>query len=75
MKLLNPGHLIDGFEVEACLHAGGMAHIYKVVYAPSDDGQRRAAEFPMAMKIPRMTAGDGAENIISFEVEQQILTP
>ncbi|PUE51517.1 serine/threonine protein kinase [Limnohabitans sp. 2KL-17] len=73
MKLLNPGHLIDGFEVEACLHAGGMAHIYKVVYAPSDDGTRRAAEFPLAMKIPRMTASDGAENIVSFEVELQIL--
>jgi serine/threonine protein kinase len=25
------------------------------------------------MKIPRMTAGDGAENIVSFEVEHQIL--
>ncbi|MBP8150066.1 MAG: protein kinase [Limnohabitans sp.] len=74
MKLLNPGHLIDGFEVEACLHAGGMAHIYKVVYAPSLDGSRRAAEFPMAMKIPRMTAGDGAENIVSFEIELQILS-
>jgi serine/threonine protein kinase len=74
LKLLNPGHLIDGFEVEACLHAGGMAHIYKVVYAPSDDGSRRAAEFPMAMKIPRMTAADGAENIVSFEIEQQILS-
>jgi serine/threonine protein kinase len=73
VKLLNPGHLIDGFEVEACLHAGGMAHIYKVVYAPSDDGNRRAAEFPMAMKIPRMTTSDGAENIVSFEVELQIL--
>ena len=73
MKLLNPGHLIDGFEVEACLHAGGMAHIYKVVYAPSEDGKRRAAEFPMAMKIPRMTVGDGAENIVSFEIELQIL--
>ena len=29
--------------------------------------------FPMAMKIPRMTAGDGAENIVSFEVEHQIM--
>jgi eukaryotic-like serine/threonine-protein kinase len=74
LKLLNPGHQIDGFEVEACLHAGGMAHIYKVLYAPSDDGTRRAAEFPMAMKIPRMTASDGAENIVSFEIEQQILS-
>jgi serine/threonine protein kinase len=27
----------------------------------------------MAMKIPRMTAGDGAENIVSFEVESQIM--
>jgi serine/threonine protein kinase len=27
----------------------------------------------MAMKVPRMTAGDGAENIVSFEVELQIL--
>lgn len=74
MKLLNPGHLIDGFEVEACLHAGGMAHIYKVGYAPAADGTRRSAEFAMAMKIPRMTAADGAENIVSFEIEQQILS-
>ncbi len=74
MKLLNPGHLLDGFEIEACLHAGGMAHVYQVRYAPSEDGTRRTSEFPMAMKIPRMTAGDGAENIVSFEVELQILS-
>jgi hypothetical protein len=73
MKLLNPGHVIDGFEIEECLHAGGMAHIYTVQFALSEDGTRRESEFPMAMKIPRMTAGDGAENIVSFEVEHQIL--
>ena len=73
MKLLQPGEVIDGFEMEECLHAGGMAHIYKVSYAPAADGTRREPEFPMAMKIPRMTAGDGAENIISFEIEQQIM--
>ena len=73
MKLLEPGHVIDGFEIQACLHAGGMAHIYTVQYALRDDGSRRESEFPMAMKIPRMTAGDGAENIVSFEVEHQIL--
>ena len=56
------------------MHAGGMAHVYKVLYAPAADGSRRSSEFPMAMKIPRMTAGDGAENIISFEVELQILS-
>jgi len=74
LKLLNPGHELDGFEIESCMHAGGMAHVYKVVYAPAADGSRRRSEFPMAMKIPRMTAGDGAENIVSFEVELQILS-
>lgn len=73
MKLLQPGEVIDGFEIEECVHAGGMAHIYKVRYAPAADGSRRESEFPMAMKIPRMTAGDGAENIISFEIELQIM--
>lgn len=68
MKLLAPGERLDGFVIGECLHAGGMAHIYRVDF---EDG--RAPPFPMAMKIPRMTAGDGAENILSFEVELQIL--
>ena len=69
MKLLEPGTEVDGFTVLDCIHAGGMAHIYRVEYAvgPPNPG------FPLAMKIPRMTAGDGAENIVSFEVELQIL--
>ncbi len=47
----------------------GMAHIYRVECASGapDPG------FPMAMKIPRMTAGDGARDIVGFEVELQIL--
>ncbi len=73
MKLLEPGTLIDGFEVGRCIHAGGMAHIYEVQHAPGADSTRRQAEFPMAMKIPRMTAGDGAETILSFEVELMIM--
>jgi len=69
MKLLEPGTPLDGFVIDACIHSGGMAHIYSVHYAngASDPG------FPMVMKIPRMTAGDGAENIVSFEVEHQLL--
>ncbi len=69
MKLLEPGAVVDGFVVRDCIHAGGMAHIYRVEYASGapDPG------FPMAMKIPRMTAGDGAENIVGFEVELQLL--
>ncbi|MDT7519211.1 bifunctional serine/threonine-protein kinase/universal stress protein [Rhodoferax sp. TBRC 17660] len=69
MKLLEPGEVLDGFRIEACIHSGGMAHIYRVVYA---DG-RPGPGFDMAMKVPRMTAGDGAENIVSFEVECQIM--
>lgn len=69
MKLLEPGTQLDGFVIEDCIHSGGMAHIYRVHYAngASDPG------FPMVMKIPRMTAGDGAETIVSFEVEHQLM--
>lgn len=73
MKLLKPGALLDGFAIEACIHSGGMAHIYRVHYAEERADGARDPGFPMAMKIPRMTAGDGAENIVSFEVEHQIL--
>ncbi|MBP9941611.1 MAG: protein kinase [Comamonas sp.] len=72
MKKLTPGTEIDGFLVEDCIHAGGMAHIYSVRYAQALR-PATAPGFPMVMKIPRMTAGDGAENIVSFEMELQIL--
>ena len=69
MKLLEGGSTLDGFRIDSCLHSGGMAHIYRVSYA---DG-RADPGFPMAMKVPRMASGDGAENIVSFEVECNIL--
>ena len=69
MKLLEPGAELDGFTIEECIHSGGMAHIYRVRYT---EGARDPG-FPLAMKIPRMTAGDGEENIVSFEVEHQIM--
>ena len=68
MKRLEAGTELDGFRIGDCLHAGGMAHIYQVTYADA-----RPAPFAMVMKVPRMTAGDGAENIVGFEVEHQIL--
>jgi serine/threonine protein kinase len=68
MKRLEAGTELDGFRIGACLHAGGMAHVYEVSYA-----DERPAPFAMVMKVPRMTAGDGAENIVGFEVEHQIL--
>ena len=68
MKLIPPSTLVDGFVVGECLHAGGMAHIYSVHHQGGIE-----SPFPMVMKVPRMTAGDGAENIVGFEVEHQIL--
>ena len=72
MKKLLPGTEIDGFVVEDCIHAGGMAHIYSVRYARGQPAGTSNG-FPMVMKIPRMTASDGAETIVSFETELQIL--
>ncbi len=69
MQLLAPGTELDGFLVHECIHSGGMAHIYRVGYANA----ARDPGFAMAMKIPRMTVRDGAENIVSFEVELTIL--
>lgn len=69
MNQLEPGTQLDGFVIDACVHSGGMAHIYRVHYA---NGTRDPG-FPMVMKVPRMTADDGAENIVSFEVEHQLL--
>lgn len=69
MTRLEAGAELDGFCIGDCIHAGGMAHIYQVRYA---DGSPDPG-FPMVMKVPRMTEGDGAENIVSFEVEHQLM--
>jgi eukaryotic-like serine/threonine-protein kinase len=69
MKLLEPAQVLDGFVIDECIYSGGMAHIYTVHY----DADRPDPGFPMVMKVPRMTPGDGGEDIIGFEVEAQIL--
>ena len=58
--------------------AGELVELVELVKAGEDDASKGAPSarrpgFDMAMKIPRMTAGDGAENMVSFEVELQIL--
>ena len=62
------GAIVDGFMVGRLLYAGAMAQIFEVTYA---DG--RKSLFPMVMKVPKLSQGDGAENVTSFEVELQML--
>jgi eukaryotic-like serine/threonine-protein kinase len=73
MKLLASGTQLDGFTIDACIHHGSMAHIYSVHYTEGNASAATDPGFPMLMKVPRMTPGDGAETIVSFEVEQQIM--
>jgi eukaryotic-like serine/threonine-protein kinase len=69
MTRLAAGAVVDGFVVEARVHAGAMAELYRVHY----ESGRADPGFPMVMKVPRMGSGDGAENLVGFEVEQQML--
>jgi serine/threonine protein kinase len=68
MKMPQAGSEIDGFVIGARVRSGSMALIYQVAYAGG-----RASSFDMVMKVPRMTEGDGAETIVGFEVEHQIM--
>lgn len=70
MSMLEPGHRIDGFVIGECIHSGGMAHIYRVHCADPEE----QPDFPIIMKVPRLSADDGAENLVAFEVEKQILS-
>lgn len=63
-----PGATLDGFAIGELLHRGGMADLYRVNYASG-----RPAPFPLVMKVPRLGGGEGPENIVSFEVEHQML--
>ena len=56
MKLLEPGAVVDGFVVRECIHAGGMAHIYRVEYASGapDPGFRGVGHRHGAVEMIRM---------------------
>ena len=66
MTRLQQGSVVDGFVVGPRVHSGAMAELYRVHY----DGGRPDPGFPMVMKVPRMGGGEGAENLVGFEVEQ-----
>ena len=62
---LEIGATLEGFKVEAQVHSGGMAVLYRVT--GPDVG------FPLLMKVPRLGHGEPASSLISFEVEQMVL--
>jgi nucleotide-binding universal stress UspA family protein len=62
------GQVIDGFRVDAHLHVGGMADLWRVSHADGHD-----AGFPLLMKVPRLKRGEDPAVIVGFEVEQMIM--
>jgi serine/threonine protein kinase len=59
------GERIDGFEVGALLHEGGMARLYRVA--------RRGVRAPLIMKVPRLEPGAPLSALGAFENELRIL--
>jgi eukaryotic-like serine/threonine-protein kinase len=66
-RLPEAGESLDGYRVTGKLHAGGMG-VLLLVEAPEDPG------FPLVMKIPRLGYGEPAEAVVSYEVEQLVMS-
>lgn len=62
---LTPGLVIDGFELIAPLHEGGMATLWRVTHPDH--------AMPLLMKLARIGYGEAATQIVGFEVERMIL--
>jgi len=63
--LLTAGSMIDGFRLEAAVHRGGMATLWRVT--------RDGIDTPMLMKLPHIAEGADPAAVVSFEMEQMIL--
>jgi serine/threonine protein kinase len=63
--LQQPGTIVGGFRLDALVHQGGMATLWKV--------SRPDTDMPMLMKVPRIGEGADPAAIVSFEMEQMIL--
>jgi nucleotide-binding universal stress UspA family protein len=64
---LAEGRVIDGFRLEALLHQGGMATLWRVARVDGAD------PMPLIMKVPRIKGGDDPATVVGFEVEQMML--
>src|SRR5712664_2756067 len=60
------GAVIDGFTVGECVHHGGMATLWSVTHPD--------ITVPLLMKIPRVSEGEDPAAIVSFEMEQMLLS-
>ena len=66
-RLPDVGEELDGYRITGKLHSGGMGSLL-TVEAPEDPG------FPLVMKIPRLGYGEPAEAVVSYEVEQNVMS-
>lgn len=62
---LEPGAILDGFRLGERIHRGGMAAIWEATHPDFD--------FPLLMKVPKMSEGVDPAAIVGFEMEQMIL--
>jgi protein-serine/threonine kinase len=65
---LEIGQVLDGFRLEARLHQGGMANLWRV---SREDGTDDGIE--LLMKVPRIKGGEDPATIVGFEVEQMLM--
>ncbi len=63
------GDSLDGFRIVEALHAGGTAHVFRVV----DTRPNGEHTLPLVMKQPRIGRGQPAESLLGFEMEAMIL--
>lgn len=62
---LVPGMQIDGFQLIAPLHEGGMARLWRVSHPDHD--------LPLLMKLPHIGYGETVTQIVGFEVERLLM--
>jgi non-specific serine/threonine protein kinase/protein-serine/threonine kinase len=62
---IGPGVTLDGFLIGERIHNGGMATLWEVT--------RSDIDFPILMKVPKISEGADPAAIVSFEMEQMIL--
>jgi eukaryotic-like serine/threonine-protein kinase len=71
---LTQGQIVGGFRLDAPLDAGGMASFWRVSRADAAAPDADPASFPLVMKVPLLRRGEDPLTIVSFEVEQMILS-